>query len=247
MNWVIASITVYGLAWWGTLLYATAQLVTASQKDVYNKRSWLLLPSPLAFFVSKNHSSSWLPKISAECASIALFGALITRAPAVYWPAYGLFFSALIIATITDLDSLVISRFTSLFLAPIGWFCAFYGFIPVSVIASIAGSVFGYGLLYITAYTFSRIMKKQGLGQGDMDLLACIGAFTGIVGAWFSLLIGSLAGSVIGITLLTTKKADRTTLIPFGPFLAVGALIYVLYIFSALPFMWLSQVILQYN
>jgi leader peptidase (prepilin peptidase)/N-methyltransferase len=164
--------------------------------------------------------------------------------PAVYWPAYGLFFSALIIATITDLDSLVISRFTSLFLTPIGWLCAFYGVIPVSIVASITGSIFGYGLLYITAYIFSRIMKKQGLGQGDMDLLACIGAFTGIIGAWFSLLIGSLAGSVIGLTLIATKKVDRSTLIPFGPFLAVGALMYILYIFSGIHFAWLSQIIL---
>ena len=146
-----------------------------------------------------------------------------------YLPAFLFFVSALLIATITDLQALVISRFTSLFLIPIGWVCAFVKFLPINLLTSIGGSLFGYTLLYITARIFYAITKKEGLGEGDYEILALIGAFTGIIGVWLSLFIGCLIGSLIGLGLLTIGKTTRTTLIPFGPFLALGALIYTLY------------------
>jgi len=67
------------------------------------------------------------------------------------------------------------------------------------------------------------------MGQGDLELLAFIGAFTGIMGSWMSLFIGSLLGSIIGIILVIANKLKVSTKIPFGPFLAFGAIIYVLY------------------
>lgn len=146
-----------------------------------------------------------------------------------YLPALLFFISALLIATITDLQALLISRFTSLFLIPIGWTCAFLEFLPINLLTSIVGSVFGYILLYITARIFYAVTKKEGLGEGDYEILALIGAFTGIIGVWLSLFIGCVIGSIIGLGLLTIGKTTRTTLIPFGPFLALGALTYTLY------------------
>lgn len=149
--------------------------------------------------------------------------------PLPYVSATLFFISALLIATITDMQALVISRFTSLFLVPIGWVFAFFNFLPISFLASIAGSIFGYAILYITARIFYVVSKKDGLGSGDYELLAYIGTFTGITGVWLSLLIGCLFGSIIGLGLLAIGKTTRTTLIPFGPFLALGAVIYLLY------------------
>lgn len=70
---------------------------------------------------------------------------------------------------------------------------------------------------------------KQGIGQGDLDLLAFIGSFIGPFGCWITLLIGSIAGSLVGIVYLTIGGASRETRIPFGPFLALGAVFFVLY------------------
>jgi len=85
---------------------------------------------------------------------------------------------------------------------------------------------------YLIPYIFSKIFKyftgKEGIGAGDFELLACIGAFTGILGCWLSLVIGSLLGSLFGLTQLISGKASRSTKIPFGPFLAVGCIIFVL-------------------
>ena len=140
----------------------------------------------------------------------------------------GLFFaSAVIIATITDLQTLLISRYTSLFLVPFGWLFAAYGLLPISLASSIIGSLMGYLILAIVAKIFHVITKKQGLGQGDSDLLAYIGAFTGPMGVWLSLFFGSVLGATISSGLLATKRATRNTPIPFGPFLALGALIYL--------------------
>jgi len=138
-----------------------------------------------------------------------------------------LFASALVIATITDLQTLLISRYTSLFLVPLGWLFATYGLLPINLLSSVMGSLLGYLILATIAKIFHAITKKQGLGQGDSDLLAYIGAFTGPMGVWLSLFFGSVVGAAVSSVLLATKRATRTTPIPFGPFLALGALIYL--------------------
>jgi len=72
--------------------------------------------------------------------------------------------------------------------------------------------------------------KRHGLGQGDLELLAFIGSFLGIIGTWFTLLIGSLLGSLFGISYwIVQRKINRNLKIPFGPFLALSAIIFVLF------------------
>ena len=139
---------------------------------------------------------------------------------------YLIFFSALIIGIRTDLQALVIPQIFSLWLVPVGIFFSLFDLIDISFYESIVGAVLGYGVLWLTAKTFTYFTKKEGLGVGDMELLAMIGAFLGPIGVWFSLLAGSCSGLIIaGIYLLITKKATSTK-IPFGPFLAFGAIIY---------------------
>ncbi len=140
--------------------------------------------------------------------------------------AYLIFFSALIIGIRTDLQALVIPQIFSLWLIPMGILFSLFDLIDISFYESIVGAILGYGVLWLTAKTFTHFTKKEGLGVGDMELLAMIGAFLGPIGVWFSLLAGSISGLIIaGIYLLITKKATSTK-IPFGPFLALGAIIY---------------------
>lgn len=169
---------------------------------------------------------SWLyPFI--ELVTTVLFMLLVYYIQPSYWMAYFLFFSGLIISIRTDVDSLLISRFASLYLIPIGWLFAYKGLLPIDIYWSILGSISAYSFLWIIAHLFYVCTKKVGMGQGDIELLAFIGAFLGIIGWWASILIGSLLGSIVGISYMIFNGKYINIKIPFGPFLALGAFAYI--------------------
>lgn len=141
---------------------------------------------------------------------------------------YMIFVSSLIIASRTDLESLLIPQLFTLWMIPIGFLAAYFGWVTISIVQSISGAVLGYGILWLIAFIFKRCTGKDGLGVGDMELLAMIGSFLGPLGVWISLALGSLSGLFVGSLYLALSGKDRTTRIPFGPFLALGALAYLL-------------------
>jgi leader peptidase (prepilin peptidase)/N-methyltransferase len=69
----------------------------------------------------------------------------------------------------------------------------------------------------------------EGMGGGDVKLLAMIGAFIGWKGVLFTILCSSFIGTVVGVTLMLVSSADSKYAVPFGPFLSLGAVIYVLW------------------
>lgn len=144
-----------------------------------------------------------------------------------YFIPYSIYISFLMVNLRTDLESMLLSRYMTLGGIPIAIGFALYGYLPLTAIASLEGAVFGFVLLWGVRLLFKKITKKDGLGEGDADLLALIGAWTGIKGVWISLLIGSVAGSLIGIGLMALKKIERDTPVPFGPFLVLGALVFL--------------------
>lgn len=72
-------------------------------------------------------------------------------------------------------------------------------------------------------------LPREAMGFGDVKFLACIGAFLGWKGMIFSLLVGSLIGAMIGVTLLLATRGKKGRLIPFGPYLALGALLWMFF------------------
>jgi leader peptidase (prepilin peptidase)/N-methyltransferase len=94
-------------------------------------------------------------------------------------------------------------------------------------VASVAESTFG-GLfpafaLWLLGWLFEKIRHKEGLGFGDVKMIATIGAFLGIRGALFTVIVGSLLGSVIGIAWIKLTRKDAATYqLPFGTFLGVA-------------------------
>lgn len=146
-----------------------------------------------------------------------------------YWLGYGLFFSALIVTIRTDLEQMLISRYATLMLVPVGWILSALDWLPVSLYESVLGSIIGYGILFGIGHIFTRIMGKEGLGQGDLEMLAFVGAFTGILGVWATLTLASTIGAILGFIYLSVFKQKRTVMIPFGPFLALGAIMYTLF------------------
>jgi len=140
--------------------------------------------------------------------------------------AYFIFFSALIVATRTDLEEMVIPQIFSIWLVPLGFIFSYLNILEISFISSFMGAVIGYGILWLVAKLFKLFTKKDGLGEGDMELLALIGAFTGIFGVWVTIFLSSLIGVLVaGIYLYTIKNIPNLK-IPFGPFLVLGVILY---------------------
>lgn len=143
-----------------------------------------------------------------------------------FWP-YFFLFSALGITIQTDLSCMLISRFVSLYLAPTGIILSFFNLLPIhwteSLIACIVGYLFFYGINKI----FFLIKKQDGLGQGDIDLMALIGAYTGLLGIWFAILFGSIIGMFAALYIAIHKKTSYSCL-PFGPSLALATIIFIL-------------------
>jgi leader peptidase (prepilin peptidase)/N-methyltransferase len=94
---------------------------------------------------------------------------------------------------------------------------------------SLIGIVAGCGSLLLIAYGYELVAKKEGMGGGDVKLLAMMGAFLGWKAIIFIIFTASLMGSVIGVGVMLAKKKDASLAIPFGPFLAGGAILYIFY------------------
>lgn len=94
--------------------------------------------------------------------------------------------------------------------------------------AAVWGVVLGGGFLWLIAYAYLLLRKQEGMGGGDIKLLAWIGAVLGWTSVPFVVLASSLLGSVVGILLAMRRGASLKSVIPFGPYLALAAIIYLL-------------------
>lgn len=97
----------------------------------------------------------------------------------------------------------------------------------VPILDSVFGVILGGGILLLIAYSYERIKKIQGMGMGDVKLLAMIGAFFGWEGVLFVIFLASILGSVIGISIIIPKRGDLKYALPFGPFLSIAAVVYI--------------------
>lgn len=102
---------------------------------------------------------------------------------------------------------------------------AFSFFTEPGWIASLIGIAFGGGVLYLIAEVYYRIRHEEGLGMGDVKMLAMIGAFLGWKLTLVTLIMASVSGSVIGVLLIVTKRGDMKYALPFGTFLAIGSVV----------------------
>ena len=91
------------------------------------------------------------------------------------------------------------------------------------------GILIGGGSLYLVAVTYTLLMKKEGMGGGDIKLLALIGALIGWKGVLFTIFLASMIGAVSGILVMFHQKKNLKLAVPFGPFLSIGAISYVFF------------------
>ncbi|MEW6682424.1 MAG: A24 family peptidase [Nitrospirota bacterium] len=136
---------------------------------------------------------------------------------------YAVFYSALLIVTFIDWDHQIIPNRITLPGIAIGLLSA-ATVLAGGFVDALLGAVLGGGLLYAVAVGSEWLLKKEGMGLGDVKLLAMIGAFLGWKAVLLTVFVGSLSGSVIGLILMATRVKQRGDPIPFGPFLVLGAM-----------------------
>ncbi len=137
---------------------------------------------------------------------------------------YFSFVAALIAITVIDLYHQIIPDVISLPGIGIGLLGSLI--IPrITFFESLIGVISGGGSLFLVATVYQWLFKREGMGGGDVKLLAMIGAFLGWKAVILTIFLSSFIGSIIGITVMLIKGKDFKYAIPFGPFLALGAVI----------------------
>ena len=134
--------------------------------------------------------------------------------------------SALLIAIRTDLEAMLILTPFSLWIVPIGFVFAASGFLSISLLESFMGALFGYGLLWSMNAIVKKIRGQEGIGEGDMDLIALIGSCWGIVALPYILWMASIIGVGLSFFMRKQEISFLKQRIPFGPCLAFATFLW---------------------
>jgi len=157
--------------------------------------------------------------------SLLLF---IRFGPSLRYVIYFAFTAALVVITVIDLYHQIIPDVISL--PGIGAGLLASWILPeASVVNALLGVLLGGGSLFLVATLYEWLFKREGMGGGDVKLLAMIGAFLGWKAVILTILFSSLIGSIVGVAVMLWKGRDFKYAIPFGPFLSLGALIALFY------------------
>jgi leader peptidase (prepilin peptidase)/N-methyltransferase len=141
---------------------------------------------------------------------------------------YYIFIIALVIITFIDMDHQIIPDVISLPGIPIGFLASFI--LPsLTYIDSLIGILIGGGILFIVLWAYYFFTGAEGMGGGDVKLLAMIGAVIGWKGVIFTIFISSVTGTIIGLLIMLRTKKGLKQAVPFGPFLSIGAVVYIFY------------------
>ena len=179
--------------------------------------------------------------ISARYPAVELLSALMAW---LSWYSWGLtptgvlvylFCCALIVISFIDYDYYIIPNVISLPGTALGLVVAllnqFTGFFGRPVVPDLAGGLLGIligaGFLLLVSEVYLRIRKREGLGMGDVKLLAMTGAFFGMEASIYTIFVGSLLGSVLGIAFIVFRGRTLSHQLPFGPYLALGTVLYL--------------------
>jgi leader peptidase (prepilin peptidase)/N-methyltransferase len=98
-----------------------------------------------------------------------------------------------------------------------------------ALVFSLAGLSVSAAALALFAMFGKMLFKVEALGWGDVKYLAAVGACLGLKASFFTVLFGSIAGTVAGVIIMIVKKKGLKTAIPFGPFLAAGTYVWMVY------------------
>lgn len=188
----------------------------------------------LSFFILRGRCRECGGRISLRYPVIEFISGFLCMAlylkfgPTMTFVVFVLFCSAMEVVFWIDLDHLIIPDVISLPGIGLGVVVAVGGLIPdVEWRMAILGALFGAAILYVPALIYEKTRGLEGLGGGDIKLLAMVGAFTGPYGVIFVLFFASLAGSLAALAGVLFKGSVSTTPVPFGPFLTSASVFYI--------------------
>ena len=136
---------------------------------------------------------------------------------------YALLTSTLFVVSVIDYDFKIIPDVITIPGMIVGLLLSVF-ILPINLLSSFFGLLVGGVIFYSIA-----IITKGGMGGGDIKLIAMIGTYVGWQGVLFTIFSGAMIGSIIGLILILTGKKNRNDKIPFGPFLACGAILFILF------------------
>ena len=149
--------------------------------------------------------------------------------------AYFVFVASLIVITFIDLDERIVPDVVSLPGIGLGLLLSIVNWLlpmdPLSVLpspmSSLIGILLGGGSLLGVAWAYQLFTGREGMGGGDVKLLAMVGSFLGWPAIPVALFFASLTGSLVGLGLMIQKQADGKLALPFAPFLCLGAILHL--------------------
>ncbi|MDP3010547.1 MAG: A24 family peptidase [Methylococcales bacterium] len=134
----------------------------------------------------------------------------------------------LVALSFIDIDHQLLPDNITLPMLWLGLLLSLFG-LYTDVNASVIGAIAGYMVLWLVYQAFKLATGKEGMGYGDFKLLALFGAWLGWQTLPMIILLSSLVGAVIGITMIIFAKQDHNKPIPFGPYLAAAGWIALLW------------------
>ncbi len=191
----------------------------------------------LSFILLGGRCRSCKEPISVKYPVIELLTGLLTALLAFKWMGNPVWLGVallstyvLIVVSVIDFETMLISDAFSLALFVLGLGGSFFnpyfqGAWGERLASSALGAAAGGGFIWGLAMLGKKIYKKDAVGEGDIFLMGGIGALCGWQGVLTAVIMASFFGSVYGVSLLLLKRADRMSHMPFGPFLALGAVI----------------------
>jgi leader peptidase (prepilin peptidase)/N-methyltransferase len=164
-----------------------------------------------------------------EAANGALYYVIARQAGPTVEAAFQMaFVTALLVLSLIDLDHQILPDVITLPGIAVGIARSLWLGAPPPV-ESIAAALLAFLAFWAVAAAARRYYGQDALGMGDWKLAAMLGAFLGGYRVLLAVLVGSLLGAVVGLSLIALGRATRTTAIPFGTFLAVAGIVVLLF------------------
>ncbi len=148
-------------------------------------------------------------------------------------PIYWIWISLMIVGSFIDFDYQLLPDFVTiggmiLGVAVAGGECFFQkSWYPL--ISSVAGLVFGFGVLWLIRWLGSKAFKREAMGEGDVYLMGAVGALFGPIAVVVTLMLSSVFGSLVGVGMIALAKArlGKFVAIPYGPYICLGCLVWM--------------------
>ena len=159
-----------------------------------------------------------------ELANAVLWVGVFLRAPGWADFATGAFLSSACLALLAiDAEFRILPDRITLTGIAVGIVLSFFSQLRTPL-SAVGGAALGAGGLYLLAFLWEKLRGVEAMGMGDVKMLGMVGALLGVPGVVLTVLLASVAGSLVGLVLVLAKRGSLQTALPFGVFLSLGAI-----------------------